>query len=156
MSVLWLRSLASVIMSLPILIAAISCAPQLDPSFDPMRAPAWCDSTPMKPLGRQVEIPNVRVLAQFGTITGAIVQAETEDAVQGAAVGLMRIADGEDQPWRSTDSKGGFVFDSVVPGRYRLRARRVGMYPDTLTIHPSAGRVDTVRLRLRTYRCSGY
>ncbi len=158
MSVFGIRSLALVIVSSAVPIAAISCARRPDPSLDPMRSTGWCDTTPMKPIGRRAEVPNARALTQFGAVTGTVVQAETGDALQGAVVNLVRITDAKDQsqPWRGTDSKGAFTFDSIMPGRYQLRVRRVGEYYDTLTIQPVAGRVDTVRLRMRAYRCYGY
>jgi protocatechuate 3,4-dioxygenase beta subunit len=87
-----------------------------------------------------------------------VAQAETGDALEGAIVSLMQSSQAklEASPWRGTDSKGGFAFDSIVPGSYQLRVRRVGEYFDTLTIQSSAGRVDTVRIRMRAYRCVGY
>jgi hypothetical protein len=118
----------------------------------------YCDTTPMKPIGRPVEIPSVRAFPQLGAVTGIVVQAETGDALQDAAVSLLQTSDAKIQSRlrRATDSKGGFAFDSVVPGRYQLRVLRIGEHPDTLTIHPLAGRVDTVRFRMRANRCFGY
>jgi protocatechuate 3,4-dioxygenase beta subunit len=112
----------------------------------------------MKPIGRPVEIPSVRVLPQFGAVTGTVAQAETGDALEGAVVNLMQNNDAKPQTqlWRYTDSNGGFAFDSVAPGGYQLRIRRIGEYQDTLTIHTVADRADTVRFRMRAYRCYGY
>ncbi len=112
----------------------------------------------MKPLGRVPEIPTGRLLAGFGVITGTVVQAETGDALEGAVVDLKTITDatGRSPLWRPTNSKGGFTFDSVLPGHYQLRVRRVGAQAQTLTIQPVAGRVDTLTLRMRAFRCYGY
>jgi hypothetical protein len=111
----------------------------------------------MKPVGRPVEMPSVRALPQFGAVIGTVVQAETGDALEGAVVGLTPNSDKlNSQPWRGTDSKGGFAFDSVVPGGNQLRVRKLGEYKDSLTIHTVAGRVDTVQFRMRAYRCYGY
>ena len=112
----------------------------------------------MKPVGRPVEMPSVRALPQFGALIGTVVQAETGDALQGAVVTLIPNSDIKlnSQPWRGTDSKGGFAFDSVVPGGYQLRVRRLGEYKDSLTIHTVAGHMDTVQFRMRAYRCYGY
>ena len=140
-----------------VLAAAYSCSRQAAPSIDAMSTGS-CDTSPMKPIGRPVEIPSLRARPHFGAVTGTVAQAETGDALEGAIVSLMPSSEAklESSPWRGTDSKGGFAFDSIVPGGYQLRVRRVGQYFDTLTIHPTAGRVDTVRIRMRTFRCYGY
>jgi len=112
----------------------------------------------MRPIGRRAELPNVRSLPQFGSVTGTVVQAETDDALESASIALTEITDArpQSQQRRVTDAKGGFAFDSVVPGRYQLRVRRLGAYQDTLTIQSVAGRVDTARIRMRADRCVGY
>ena len=143
------------------LFAALSCVrkpdPLLDASLDPMLAAPVCDTTPMKPLGRVVMIPEMHSRADFGVLTGAVLQGETGDAIEGAVVELTVIDRVPDPPvWRHTNSHGGFSFDSLKPATYRLRARRIGQVADTDTIRPSAGRVDTLSLRMRAYRCYGY
>lgn len=143
------------------LFAALSCARKPDPSvsasLDPMLAAPVCDTTPMKPLGRVVVIPEMHRRANFGVLTGAVFQEETGDAIEGAVVELTLIDRAPGPPvWRHTNSKGGFSFDSVKPATYRLRARRIGQLGGTDTIQPRAGRVDTLALRMRAYRCSGY
>ena len=112
----------------------------------------------MKPIGRAAQVPDALPISGFGTFTGVVLQAETGDALQGVGVKLMSVAGyrGQSQPERGTDSKGGFTFDSVAPGRYRIRVRRIHEYQDSLTIQAIAGRLDTVRVRLRAYRCYGY
>ena len=140
------------------LFAVLSCARKPDPSLDPMQSAAVCDTTPMKPLGRAVEIPDMRRRTDFGVLTGAVLQDETGDAIEGAAVDLRVLDRAPDSArmWRYTNSKGGFSFDSLKPGTYRVRARRVGESVGIDTIHPRAGQVDTLSLRMRAYRCSGY
>ena len=152
-----MRILACLILLSAVLLGTLSCSRQAAPSIDAMSTGS-CDTSPMKPIGRPVEIPSVRARPQFGAVTGTVAQAETGDALQGAIVSLMQSSEAklESSPWRGTDSKGGFAFDSIVPGSYHLRIRRVGEYFDTLTIQPTAGRVDTVRVRMRAYRCYGY
>jgi len=100
----------------------------------------------------------MRALPQFGSVTGTVVQAETGDALESGLVALIQITDPrlQSEQRRITDAKGGFAFDSVVPGRYQLRVRRLGAYQDTLTIQSVAGRVDTARFRMRADRCVGY
>jgi carboxypeptidase family protein len=140
------------------LVAALSCARRADPELDPMHSVGACDTTPMKPFGRLVEIPDVHRRTDFGVLTGAVVQDETGDALEGAVVDLRVLDNPTDSAriWRYTNSKGGFSFDSLAPGVYGLRVRRVGEAFDTATIYPGAGRVDTLALRMRAYRCYGY
>jgi hypothetical protein len=140
------------------LFAALSCARKPDPSLDPMLAAPVCDTTPMKPFGRAVEVPEMRRRTDFGVLTGVVLQDETGDAIEGAVVDLRVIDRVPDSAhiWRYTNSKGGFSFDSLKPGTYRLLARRVGESVGIDTIHPRAGRVDTLSVRMRAYRCYGY
>lgn len=139
------------------LMYVLSCSRQPAPSMDAMST-GWCDTSPMKPVGRPGEMPSVLALPQFGAVIGTVVQAETGDALQSAVVTLTPNSDVKlnSPPSRGTDSKGGFAFDSVVPGGYQLRVRRIGESQDSLTIHTAAGRVDTVHFRMRAYRCYGY
>jgi protocatechuate 3,4-dioxygenase beta subunit len=140
------------------LLTALACAHKADPALDPMHAPATCDTTPMKPFGRVVEIPDMHRREDFAVLTGAVVQRETGDAVEGAVVDLRLVGDTTHSAriWRSTNSKGGFSFDSLAPRAYELRVRRLGEIADTATIRPSAGRIDTLTLRMSAYRCYGY
>lgn len=140
------------------LLAALACARKAGPALDPMHAAATCDTTPMKRFGRIVEIPDVHRRENFAVLTGAVVQRETGDALEGAVVDLRLVDDTAHSAriWRSTNSKGGFSFDSLAPRAYELRVRRLGEIADTATIRPSAGRIDTLTLRMRAYRCYGY
>ena len=149
--------LAFLILLSALVMGALSCSRQPPPSIDAMST-GYCDTSPMKPIGLPVEIPSVRARPQLGAVTGTVSQAETGDALQGALVSLMQSSEAtlESSPWRATDSKGGFAFDSIVPGTYHVRVRRIGENSDTLTIQPTSGRVDTVRIRMRAYRCYGY
>lgn len=51
------------------------------------------------------------------------------------------------------DSLGGFVFDALPPGRYRLFVRAFAHRPDSTDVNVSAGRVDTVGLVLQYFGC---
>jgi Carboxypeptidase regulatory-like domain len=141
-----------------VLIAVLACARPQKLVPDPMHTAAWCDTTPMKPAGRAARVPDALPISRFGTLGGVVVQAETGDALQGAAVRLVSVAGdrGQSQPERGTDSRGGFTFDSVAPGRYQVHVRKIHEFQDSLTIQAIAGRLDTVRLRMRAYRCYGY
>jgi hypothetical protein len=151
------RSTYSLVASIA-LVAALSCARGAAPALDPMHSFGACDTIPMKPFGRVLEIPDVHRRTDFGVLTGAVVQDETGDALEGAVVDLRVLDNPTDSArvWRYTNSKGGFSFDSLAPGAYGLRVRRVGEAFGAATIRLSAGRVDTLTLRVRAYRCVGY
>lgn len=51
------------------------------------------------------------------------------------------------------DSAGGFVFDALPPGRYRLFVRAFAHRPDSAEVGVVAGRVDTVALRPIFFQC---
>lgn len=51
------------------------------------------------------------------------------------------------------DSLGGFVFDGLSPGLYRLFVQPYSHRPDSTDIKISAGQVDTVALRPPFYGC---
>jgi hypothetical protein len=51
------------------------------------------------------------------------------------------------------DSVGGFVFDALPPGRYRLFVRAFAHRPDSAQVDVSAGQVDTVQLRPQFFEC---
>lgn len=140
-----------------VVIVGAACTGPRGPAPDPMHTIS-CETTPMKPLGQTSQVPAALPIPGFGTLAGVVVQAETGDALQGTAVRLVSVGGdaGQSQPERGADSKGGFRFDSVVPGRYQVRARRIRQYPDSVTIQAIAGRLDTVRLRMRADRCYGY
>lgn len=112
----------------------------------------------MKPLGRIARIPNAVAAAGVGTLTGVITQRETRDALSGAGVRLLPIAGtaGPAYSERYTDEHGGFTFDSVALGRYQVRVRRVNEYQDSASFEAVAGRVDTIKVAMRAYRCHGY
>lgn len=135
----------------------LSCSRHPAPQMDAMST-GWCDTTPMKPIGLPVAIPTISAHPDLAAVTGSVVQSETGDALYGATINLTRTGDAkpQSQRWLVTDSKGGFAFDSVAPGRYQLKVRRVGVVFDTLTVRLGANKVDTVRFRLRAYRCYGY
>jgi hypothetical protein len=53
----------------------------------------------------------------------------------------------------TADSLGGFVFDALPPGRYRLFVRAYAHRPDSTQVDVAAGQVDTVRLRPQFFQC---
>lgn len=138
-------------------VVVVACAKPQAPTPDVMSI-VWCDSTPMRPAGRASQVSDVFRVAGFGTLAGVVVQSETDDALPGALVKLVSVSGDKSQSKseRGTDSKGGFKFDSVVAGGYQLRIRHLGEYQDSLPVRIVAGRLDTVRIRMRADRCYGY
>lgn len=53
----------------------------------------------------------------------------------------------------AADSAGGFVFDALTPGRYRVFVRAFAHRPDSTDVDVVAGKVDTVRLRPQFFQC---
>lgn len=53
----------------------------------------------------------------------------------------------------AADTVGGFVFDSLPPGRYRLFVRAFAHRPDSTDVDVAAGRIDTVALRPIFFQC---
>jgi hypothetical protein len=51
------------------------------------------------------------------------------------------------------DSLGGFAFDLLPPGRYRLYARAYSHKPDSAEVQVEAGAVDTVNMVLTYFQC---
>jgi hypothetical protein len=51
------------------------------------------------------------------------------------------------------DSLGGFSFDALTPGRYRLFVRAYAHRPDSTDVDVIAGRVDTVNIVLQFFGC---
>jgi hypothetical protein len=48
---------------------------------------------------------------------------------------------------------GGFVFNALPPGRYRLFVRAFAHRPDSTDVTVMAGRVDTVNILLQYFGC---
>ena len=53
------------------------------------------------------------------------------------------------------DSLGGFMFDALSPGRYRLFVHAYGHRSDSTDVDVGAGRVDTVKIVLQYFGCIG-
>ena len=138
-------------------VTVASCAHKAAPVPDAMHIMV-CDTTPMKPLGRRVEIPEIAPRPNQAGLTGSIVQAETGDAIEGALISLRPINQPPKPvpPFRYTNATGGFSFDDLEAGSYRVLVRRIGENADTATIHVETGQVDTLTFRLHAFRCYGY
>jgi hypothetical protein len=53
------------------------------------------------------------------------------------------------------DSSGGFAFDALRPGRYRLFVRAYSHRPDSTDVDVRAAQVDTVSIVMQFYDCLG-
>jgi hypothetical protein len=145
------------ILGISIGVALQACARTPEPPLDAMNI-TWCDTEPMKPLGRIARIPNAVPVAGVGTVTGVVTQRETSDALPGAGVRLLPIAGSTGRAYseRYTNDQGGFTFDSIALGRYQVRVRRINEYQDSASFEAVGGRVDTIKVAMRAYRCHGY
>jgi hypothetical protein len=145
------------ILRISIGVALQACARTPEPPLNAMNI-TWCDTEPMKPLGRIAQIPNAVSAAGVGTLTGVVTQRETGDALPGAGVRLVPIAASTGRAYseRYTDNQGGFTFDSVTLGRYQIRVRHINEYQDSASFEAVGGRVDTIKVAMRAYRCHGY
>ncbi len=97
--------------------SGLSACTQARPAVPDAMDIIWCDTVPLKQIGRKTQVPYARAVPGFGTVSGVVFQAETGDALQGAGVSLVARAGGagRSQRERGTDPNGGFVFDSVIP-----------------------------------------
>src|SRR5215212_2036114 len=99
-----------------------------------MTLPGVCDSipprlTPSEPRGAQVPAIT-KVADDYGAIVGSVTDSISERRLQSAGLSLfnLNISGTESQFGREipSDPSGGFAFDSVPPGRYIVKARRIG------------------------------
>jgi hypothetical protein len=89
----------------------------------------------------------------FGGVVGIL--ADSGGALPHYPIRAERIGTGP-LPASATatpDSLGGFVFDALTPGAYRLYARAFSHRPDSTRVEVVAGQVDTVTMMLRVYTC---
>lgn len=109
-----------------------------------------CDTTLQRP-PRPAEVPAVRVVTGYGSLTGSVFREGTGNGIDSASILLAPRDSTTTQSYRSrvTDETGGFAFDSVVPGRYRLRVVAAWEHPESSFVTVAANRVDTVRLPMR-------
>ena len=89
----------------------------------------------------------------FGSIIGTL--ADRGGALPQYPIRAAMISDDPNAPHgvATPDSLGGFVFDSLPAGRYRLYARAYSHKPDSVEAQVATGRVDTVRIVLEFFEC---
>jgi hypothetical protein len=91
--------------------------------------------------------------AGFGVVIGTL--ADSGGALPHYTVLASTPDGGASSPHATAtaDSVGGFVFDALQPGRYRLLVRAFAHRPYTTDIGVAAGRVDTVRIMTQFFEC---
>lgn len=89
----------------------------------------------------------------FGGVIGTL--ADTGGALPHYSILAQTPGDSPNSPTATAiaDSAGGFVFDALAPGRYRLFVRAFAHRPDSTDVKVVAGRIDTVRLRPQFFQC---
>ena len=89
----------------------------------------------------------------FGGVLGTL--ADSGGALPRFPILALTPGDAPNAPHASTtaDSLGGFVFDALPPGRYRLFVRAFAHKPDSTEVDVSAGRIDTVALTPIFFQC---
>jgi Carboxypeptidase regulatory-like domain len=89
----------------------------------------------------------------FGAVIGTL--ADSGGALPHFPILAVTPGDDPRSPHASAtpDSVGGFAFDTLPPGRYRLFVRAFAHRPDSTDVEVSGGRVDTVRIVLRLFDC---
>jgi hypothetical protein len=103
------------------------------------------------PAPRLPHTPPVR--AGFGAVVGTL--SDSGGALPHYPILASTPGDAPNSPHASAtaDSLGGFVFDALPPGRYRLFVRAFAHRPDSTEIEVEAGRVDTVYLSPAFFDC---
>ncbi|HEY8685693.1 MAG TPA: carboxypeptidase-like regulatory domain-containing protein [Chloroflexota bacterium] len=111
-------------------------------------------TTSVRSKGRVPQLPRTPSLRPgYGAVVGTL--ADSGGALPHFPI--LAVVPGDDplSPHASAtpDSVGGFAFDTLPPGRYRLFVRAFGHRPDSTNVDVTAGRVDTVRIMLRVFEC---
>jgi hypothetical protein len=111
-------------------------------------------STKVRTKGPAARLPRAPALRPgFGGIVGTL--ADSGGALPHYPVLATVPGDRPNTPHTSAipDSLGGFFFDGLAPGRYRLFVRAFAHRPDSTDVEVRAGYVDTVNIVLRYFGC---
>jgi hypothetical protein len=131
-------------------------------TIDVMKMAAVCDSTQASPdpSERGPRLPSLVPSERFATLIGTMEEAVSKHPLRGGTVDLTPTDSANRPPGVRlsvpADSLGGFAIDSVPPGEYVIRARRIGFDKIERTAVLDVGRVDTARFTMRRYSCVGY
>jgi hypothetical protein len=104
--------------------------------------------------GSAPQLPhNPPLKAGFGAVIGTL--SDAGGALPHYPILASTPGDAPNSPHAAAtaDSLGGFVFDALAPGRYRLFVRAYAHRPDSTEIEVKAGRVDTVQLSPTFFEC---
>lgn len=100
------------------------------------------------------QLPHAPALAPgVGGIVGTV--SDSAGALPHYSVLARAPGNSPNGPHASTtvDSQGGFVFDALQPGEYRLFVSAYSHRPDSVQVRVVAGEVDTVSLRPLFFEC---
>ena len=102
---------------------------------------------------RLPETPSLR--AGFGGVIGTL--ADDGGALPHYPVLAVVPAGDPNSPHATAipDSSGGFAFDALRPGHYRLFVRAYSHRPDSADVDVRAAQVDTVKIVMQLYDCLG-
>ncbi|HEV7836658.1 MAG TPA: carboxypeptidase-like regulatory domain-containing protein [Gemmatimonadaceae bacterium] len=89
----------------------------------------------------------------FGGVIGTL--ADSGGALPQYPVRAQMLSTDPNAPHATAtpDSLGGFAFDSLPPGRYRLYARAFSHRPDSTDVEVTAGQVATASILLPFFEC---
>src|SRR5215216_2374546 len=139
--------------TLPVLAAILIVAScRSSRGVNAMTLPGVCDSIPprlMSSEARGAQVPAITKIADdYGAIVGSVTDSISERRLQAAGLSLFKlnISGTESQFGRevSSNPSGGFAFDSIPPGRYIVKARRIGYNAIEQRVNTVGGQVDTV------------
>ena len=149
---------ATTIVLAPMIVSA-SCARQH--LVDYMSVMACGSVPPTSGAGVVPRVPSSSPGSDRGAIVGTVSERKGGQAIPFGDATLIPIqasplVGGRKQLGVRVDSLGGFALSDVTPGSYTLRVRAINHPFDERRVEIQAGRVDTVRVAMRYYACTGY
>jgi hypothetical protein len=116
-----------------------------------------CDSVPQNRDGPKPHLPfRAAPTAPFGGIVGTAAEAGTGLALPYSSVDIVKLDGPPSGRLLAADSVGGFAFDRLEPGTYRVRVRWFDHRFEMRDLLVKAATLDTFQGVLRYYRCTGY
>lgn len=123
-----------------------------DNSVDIVRA---C-STRVRSKGPTIRLPPAPALRPgFGGIIGTL--ADAGGALPHYPILAVLPSENQNSPHftATPDSSGGFAFDALRPGHYRVFVRAYSHRPDSTDVDVRAAQIDTLTILMRLYDCLG-
>jgi hypothetical protein len=111
-------------------------------------------TTHVRSKGPTPQLPHAPSLRPgFGGVVGTV--ADSGGALPHYSILAAMLGGAANAPHASAtaDSLGGFLFDSLPPGRYRLLVRAFAHRADSTDVEVATGQVDTVRLFPQFFQC---